>query len=96
MQEHPVLSAASIATLIASIIALLVAFGVPITDEMKIGILGVVAAVVPFLVYFPQRGKTTALVNPKDNQGNELVKKTDGQPPLQAVQYRARRDTKAL
>lgn len=44
-------------TAVTSVIALLVAFGVPITPEAQVAILGVVAGVGPLVTYLLTRGR---------------------------------------
>lgn len=47
MKKEPVISVGSISAGVAAVIALIVAFGVPVTEDQQIAILGVVAAVGP-------------------------------------------------
>lgn len=78
--SHPVWNAAAISAAIAAVIALLVAFGVKVTQEQTVAILGVVAAVMPFVAAAMSNSKVTPLANPRDETGEELVRKSDQQP----------------
>lgn len=49
MSKEPVITIGSISAGVGAIIALVVAFGVPLTEDQQIAILGVVAAVGPIV-----------------------------------------------
>lgn len=48
MKTEPLLTTASLGALAAAVIAVLVAFGLPITDQQQVAVLGLVAVVSPF------------------------------------------------
>lgn len=52
---EPVVTTASITAGVTAAIALLVAFGVPVNDEQKVAIIGVVAVVAPLVVTVARR-----------------------------------------
>lgn len=52
MKKNPILSVSTISSAVAAVVALLVAFGVPISEDQKVAILGVVAVLAPLVVLF--------------------------------------------
>lgn len=80
--EQPVLTAASLVALGAAILALLVAFGIPVTPGQVEAILGLITVVAPFAVALLTRKHVTPVVNPKAADGTPLVPVTsDPEPP---------------
>lgn len=74
-RPQPVLAAAGYA-LVVEILGLLIAFGVEVTAEQRVGILGTVAAAGTLLgVLFAWRAarKVTPLADPRDDGGVRLV-----------------------
>lgn len=63
MKNEPLVTLASITAGATALLALLVAFGTPITQEQQIAILGVVAVAAPFVVAFAGRGQVTPNAN---------------------------------
>lgn len=63
MKNEPLVTLASITAGATALLALLVAFGIPITQEQQIAILGVVAVAAPFVVAFAGRGQVTPNAN---------------------------------
>lgn len=83
MKNEPLVTLASITAGATALLALLVAFGIPITQEQQVAILGVVAVVAPFVVAVFGRNQVTPngnvveYVNPTTNvvkagEANEL------------------------
>lgn len=68
--------------LVSAIIALLVSFGVPVTDQQTAAIMSVVAVISPFAVPLLARGKWTALSDPKDTDGQPLTRAGSELPTL--------------
>ncbi len=60
MDTEPLLTVGGIGALVSAVIALIVAFGVPLSDGQTVAILGVVAVVAPFVVAAVGRGKVYA------------------------------------
>lgn len=54
-KSEPAITTATISALAAAVIALLVAFAVPISEQQQVAILGVVAVVAPVVVGFVTR-----------------------------------------
>ncbi|WP_058234106.1 hypothetical protein [Devriesea agamarum] len=50
LRSEPVISAATITAIVAALIALLIAFGIPISEDQKVAILGLVAVIAPIIV----------------------------------------------
>ncbi len=74
MRPQPVLGAA-VTSLIAEVIALVVAFGVPVTDDQRVHILGVIGAagtLVGILLAWRAAQKVTPLESPRDDHGRVL------------------------
>ena len=59
MQYQPLISISSIVAGATAVIALLVAFGVPINQDQKVAILGLVGVLAPVIVALVTRGKVT-------------------------------------
>ena len=59
MKYEPLISISSIVAAATAIIALLVAFGVPLTEDQKVAILGLVGVIAPVIVALVTRGKVT-------------------------------------
>lgn len=52
---EPVISTATITSAVTAVLALLVAFGLPLTDAQQVAILGVTAVVAPLVVIYARR-----------------------------------------
>lgn len=63
MKNEPLVTLASITAGVTALLALLVAFGIPITQEQQVAILGVVAVAAPFVVAVAGRGRVTPNAN---------------------------------
>ena len=59
MKYEPLISISSIVAGATAVIALLVAFGVPLTEDQKVAILGLVGVVAPVIVALVTRGRVT-------------------------------------
>ena len=59
MKYEPLISISSIVAAATAVIALLVAFGVPLTEDQKVAILGLVGFLAPVIVALVTRGKVT-------------------------------------
>ena len=59
MKYEPLISISSIVAGATAVIALLVAFGVPLTEDQKVAILGLVGVLAPVIVALATRGKVT-------------------------------------
>lgn len=59
MNNEPAVSVGSITAAVTAVLALLVAFGLGLSDDQKAAILGVTAVVAPFIVGAVVRGKVT-------------------------------------
>ncbi len=58
-EKEPVITAGAIVSLVTAVLALVVAFGAPLTPEQREGIIGVVAAVAPFALALVVRPNVT-------------------------------------
>ena len=59
MKYEPLISISSIVAAATAVVALLVAFGVPLTEDQKVAILGLVGVLAPVIVALVTRGKVT-------------------------------------
>ena len=59
MKYEPLISVSSIVAAATAVIALLVAFGVPLTEDQKVAILGLVGVIAPVVVALVTRGRVT-------------------------------------
>lgn len=59
MKYEPLISVSSIVAAATAVVALLVAFGVPLTEDQKVAILGLVGVIAPVIVALVTRGRVT-------------------------------------
>lgn len=59
MKSEPVITIAGVQACVAAVLSLLVAFGVDITQEQQVAVLGVAATVLPVLFAIWTRSKVT-------------------------------------
>lgn len=59
MKTEPAVTVGSIGAAVAAVLALLIAFGLPISDGQQTAILGVVAVLAPFVVGVLTRAKVS-------------------------------------
>jgi len=59
MKREPAITVGTISAAVAAVLALLVAFGIPVTDDQQTAILGVVAALGPIVTGLIVRRKVT-------------------------------------
>jgi hypothetical protein len=79
LQPQPVIKAAILAAG-TEIIGLLVAFGVPVNDEQRTGIIGALASVATLVglgLAWRASRKVTPLASPRDNRGRVLLPEPD-------------------
>lgn len=91
MEERPVLTAAMLVALATAVLSIIAALGVPISADLKVALLSAISIIAPLAVWKLQSGKTTPIVNPKDEHGNELVRKDTGTTPARAAIYRSKK-----
>lgn len=60
---EPILTTASLTAIIIAVIALLVAFGIPLTDDQQKAIIALVGVIAPFVVWAIARRSTTPSKN---------------------------------
>lgn len=80
MNTQPVWSVNGIIAAVSAVIALAVAFGLPLTADQKVAIIGAVSVVAPLLAAAIANPKVTPLVAPKDVDGLPLVRESGAQP----------------
>jgi hydrogenase/urease accessory protein HupE len=73
-RPEPLLDAAALVAMATAIIGLLIAFGVPLTEDQKMTIIGAVAVFAPFVVGWLARQDVTPLEDPRDYDGQALVR----------------------
>lgn len=78
MQREPILKAATLVSIVAAILSLLVAYGVPITEAQQDAWQTVAVLLAPFVVWGIARWKTTPVSDPRDDTGTKLVRAGDG------------------
>lgn len=74
MNSEPLVTIGMIAAVVGSLIALLRAFGVPITDDQQDAINQFLIAAAPIAVALIARRYVTPLANPKDANGTPLTR----------------------
>lgn len=83
MANYPLITAATITSLVTALIALLRAFGIGATPEQEAAILTLVALVAPWAVALVGHKFTTPLSNPTDIDGEPLTR-SNGDPAINA------------
>lgn len=78
-ETKPVLTSTTIVAFVTAVIALFVAFGVELSNEQTAAILGLIGVVAPIVVGVYSSQKTTPLAKPEDEDGQPLVRASDGQ-----------------
>jgi hypothetical protein len=73
MKREPVLTVASITSLVAAVLSLLVAFGLQLNGDQQTAILGVAAIVAPIIVALFSRPRVTPVAPVARNQVGESV-----------------------
>lgn len=79
--QNPLITTASVVTLLTLVIALLRTFGVPITADQENLILKIVALSFPWIVVAIGHRKTTPLANPQAKDGEQLVRESGNTTP---------------
>lgn len=74
MSDAPLLTTATITTLITAVIVLLRSFNVPLTLDQQVAITAVLAVIAPWIVAWVGHRTTTPLSNPKAADGEPLVR----------------------
>lgn len=82
MQREPLWTTAIITAVIAALISLLTAFGVPITAAQQDAINQFMVVVAPIVVALIARAYVTPTAQPTDDTGEPLVRKVDGAQPV--------------
>lgn len=59
MNREPVITAASIASIVSAVVALLVAFGLHLTKDQIAALMGLVGVVAPLVTAWVARGRVT-------------------------------------
>lgn len=74
MSREPLWTVAGITGAVAAVIALLVSFGIDVSEDQTKSILGIVAVVAPLIVAYVTRPKVTPVSDPIAADGSRLVK----------------------
>ncbi len=78
---EPVLSTASIVTVVTAILAMLVSFGLPLSDDQQAAVLGAIAVVAPVVLGLVARSKAWAPLTVRKTVQAEVAKALRNQPP---------------
>lgn len=91
MNTQPLITTAAITSIVGAAIALLTAFGVPLTDQQQAAISGFVLVLAPWAVALIGQNTTTPLSKPRDTDGVELSRPGDkpALKELEAIQTEA-------
>jgi len=79
----PLITTAAITSIVSAIIAVMVAFGVQLTETQVTAIMGLVAVLAPWVVALVGHRLTTPLNNPTDIDGEPLTR-GDGSRAIKA------------
>lgn len=78
-RPEPLLNTATITALGSALVALLVAFGLPLNDTQETAIIGLVSVVAPLVVALVARSKVTPVTDPRTESGAPLVPRDAGE-----------------
>lgn len=81
--REPVLNAAVVVAIVTAGIAMLAAFGLPITPEQTQAVIAFVSVVAPLAVAFLARKKVTPLSDPRNSAGERLTPDAEEIPDVQ-------------
>jgi len=73
MTREPLVSVAGITAAVAAVLAVLVAFGLDLSEAQTAAILGAVAVLAPLVVALAVRGKVTPTADPRNDDGVPLT-----------------------
>jgi hypothetical protein len=71
--REPLITAATITGAVTAVLALLVEYGIDITDGQQQAILAVVAVAAPLIVALAARRKVTPVADPRADDGTPLI-----------------------
>lgn len=72
MTREPLLTRASWVALVTAVIAVAVAFGLPLSDEQQKALIGLAGVLSPIAAAVWARGQVTPVADPRDNDGQPL------------------------
>lgn len=71
--REPLVTNSSIIAIVTAVLALVVAFGLELSQDQQVAILGVTATVVPVILALVTRGQVTPVAAPRGNDGEPLT-----------------------
>jgi len=74
MEREPLLTKASWVALVTAVIAVAVAFGLPLTDEQQKALIALAGVLAPVAAAVWARGQVTPVADPRDDDGQPLRK----------------------
>ena len=73
MNREPLLTKASWVALVTAVIAVAVAFGLPLSDEQQKALIALAGVLAPVAAAVWARGQVTPTADPRDDQGQPLI-----------------------
>lgn len=77
MNREPLLTRASWVALVTAVIAVAVAFGLPLTDEQQKALIALAGVLAPVAAAVWARGQVTPVADPRDDDGQPLTPADD-------------------
>ena len=77
MNREPLLTKASWVALVTAVIAVAVAFGLPLTDEQQKALIALAGVLAPVAAAVWARGQVTPVADPRDDDGQPLTPADD-------------------
>ena len=74
MDREPLITRASLVALITAVIAVAVAFGLPLTPDQQKALIALAGVLSPIAAAVWARGQVTPVADPRDGDGNPLRK----------------------
>ena len=73
MSREPLLTKATWVALVTAVIAVAVAFGLPLTDEQQKALIGLAGVLAPIAAAVWARSQVTPVADPRDDDGTRLT-----------------------
>ena len=77
MNREPLLTKASWVSLVTAVIAVAVAFGLPLSDEQQKALIALAGVLAPVAAAVWARGQVTPVADPRDDDGQPLTPADD-------------------
>lgn len=77
MGREPLLTRSTVVAVVTTLLAVLTAFGLPISDTQQNAVLGAVGVIAPIVLALWARRRVTPIADPRDDDGTPLTRDTE-------------------